>query len=92
MVYHLTLIGEAAARLSPGLRDRHPEIPWPWVIGMRNILIHGYFAIDLEEVWVTVEQRVPVLQAQIEIMLRGNTSAGPLTVSERRAAYRLALS
>ena len=92
MVYHLTLIGEAAARLSPGLRDRHPEIPWPRVIGMRNILIHGYFAIDLEEVWVTVEQRVPVLQAQIEIMLRGNTSAGPLTVSERRAAYRLALS
>jgi hypothetical protein len=59
---------------------------------MRNILIHGYFAIDLEEVWVTVERRVPVLQAQVEIMLRGDTPAGPLTVSERRAAYRLALS
>jgi uncharacterized protein with HEPN domain len=59
---------------------------------MRNILIHSYFAIDLEEVWVTVERRVPVLQAQVEIMLRGDTPEGPLTVSERRAAYRLALS
>ena len=89
MVYHLTLIGEAAARLSPGVRDRHPEVPWPRVIGMRNILVHGYFAIDLEEVWVTVEQRVPVLQNQIETILRGDT--GPRTVAERRPAYRLAL-
>ena len=91
MVYHLTLIGEAAARLSPGLRDRHPEIPWPRVIGMRNILIHGYFAIDLEEVWVTVERRVPILRTQIEMILRQDTSTGPGIVSERQADYRLAL-
>jgi uncharacterized protein with HEPN domain len=91
MVYHLTIIGEAAARLTPGLRDNHPEIPWPRVIGMRNILIHGYFAIDLEEVWVTVDQRVPVLRRQIEAMLQGNTSAGPGTISEQPAAYRLLL-
>ena len=88
MVYHLTLIGEAAARLSPEVRDRHPEIPWPRVIGMRNILIHGYFSIDLEEVWVTVESRVPVLQRHIEAIVRGDT--GPRTVAERRPAYRLA--
>jgi len=56
---------------------------------MLNILVHGYFAIDLEEVWVTVEQRVPVLQNQIETILRGDT--GPRTVAERRPAYRLAL-
>jgi uncharacterized protein with HEPN domain len=92
MVYHLTLIGEAAARLSPELRHRHPDIPWPRVIGMRNILIHGYFAIDLEEVWATVEERVPVLRSQVEMILRGDTSAGPQTVSERGAAYRLTLS
>jgi uncharacterized protein with HEPN domain len=92
MVYHLTLIGEAAARLSPGLRDRHPEIPWLRVIGMRNILIHGYFAIDLEEVWVTVERRVPILRTQIEMILREDASTGPGIVSERQAAYQLALS
>ena len=91
MVYHLTVIGEAAARLTPGLRDNCPEIPWPQVIGMRNMLIHGYFAIDLEEVWVTVDQRVPVLRDQIEAMLQGNTSTGPGTISEQPAAYRLPL-
>jgi uncharacterized protein with HEPN domain len=80
MVYHLTLIGEAAARLSPGMRDVTRIFPGP---------VHGYFAIDLEEVWVTVEQRVPVLQNQIETILRGDT--GPRTVAERRPAYRLAL-
>ena len=89
MVYHLTVIGEAAARLTPGLRDNHPEIPWPRIIGMRNLLIHGYFAIDLEEVWVTVDQRVPVLRRQIEAMLQGNISAGPGTISEQPAPYRL---
>jgi len=76
MVYHLTLIGEAAARLSPEVRHRHPEIPWPRVIGMRNILIHGYFAIDLEEVWATVEERVPVLRSQVEMNCGGTLRRG----------------
>ncbi len=66
MVHHLTLIGEAAALLSPALRDRHPEVPWP-VIGMRDVLVHGYFSIDLDEVWATVERHGPVLRSQIAI-------------------------
>ena len=65
------------------------EVPWPRVIGMRNILVHGYFAIDLEEVWVTVERRVPVLQNQIEAILQRDTE--PPTLAEHRPAYRLAL-
>lgn len=82
MVHHLTLIGKAAARLTAGLRDNHPEIAWPRVT---------YFVIDLKEVWVTVDQRVPVLRRQIEAMLQGNTSAGPGTISEQPAAYWLPL-
>jgi len=70
MIYHPTLIGEAAARLSSALREHHPEIPWVRVIGMRDVLVHGYFSIDLEEVSVTVERRVPALQRQIEAILR----------------------
>jgi len=89
MIYHLTLVGEAAARLSLALRDHHPGVPWPRVIGMRNVLVHGYFAIDLEEVWVTVERRVPTLRRQIETILRGETSGRPPSVSERRRAYQL---
>lgn len=88
MIYHLTLIGEAAARLSSALRDSHPEVPWPGVIGMRNILVHGYFAIDLEAVWATLERQVPALRRQIEVILR---PGGPTSVSEPLRAYQLAL-
>jgi uncharacterized protein with HEPN domain len=56
---------------------------------MRNVLVHGYFAMDLEEVWVTVERRVPTLRRQIETILRGETSGRPPSVSERRRAYQL---
>ncbi len=91
MVHHLTLIGEAAARLSPALRDSHPEVPWPGVIGMRNVLVHGYFSIDLDEVWATVERHVPVLRSQIEKILRELGWGGPRSVSECVRPYRLAI-
>jgi uncharacterized protein with HEPN domain len=91
MVYHLTLIGEAAARLSPALRESHPAVPWPGLIGMRNVLVHGYFAVDLAEVWATVERRVPILREQVEaIMLDLGSDQAP-TVSEPLHPYRLAI-
>lgn len=55
MIRHLAVIGEAAARLSLPLRESHPEVPWSGIIGMRNVLVHGYFSIELDEVWGTVE-------------------------------------
>lgn len=69
----------------------HPEGPWPRVIGMRNVLVPGYFAIHLQAVWVTVARRVPALRRQIEAILREETSGGPPAVSGRLRAYQLAL-
>jgi uncharacterized protein with HEPN domain len=75
MVHHLQIIGEACRALSPELRDRHPEVPWRAIVGMRNILVHSYFDIDAEAVWNAVERDVPALKATIERILRssGNT-------------------
>jgi uncharacterized protein with HEPN domain len=42
----LAVIGEAAARISPETRDRHPDIPWAEIAGFRNIVVHAYFAVD----------------------------------------------
>jgi uncharacterized protein with HEPN domain len=70
LTHHLQIIGEAARRLSDDLRRRYPDVPWPQIIAMRNILVHDYFAVDLEEVWSAVERDVPPLKRKIEAILQ----------------------
>ncbi len=69
MVHYLQIIGEAARALSADFRERHPEIPWAHIIGMRNILVHRYFGIDIDAVWSAVERDLPELKGQIEAIL-----------------------
>ena len=66
VVRHLQIIGEAANRVSPETVMRFPEIPWGKMIGMRHVLVHGYFEIDLEIVWSVIEKDLPSLKTQIE--------------------------
>ncbi len=65
IVHLLEIIGEAAAGLSEEFRKTHPHIPWNAVIGMRNRLIHGYYDIDLDIVWKTVIEDVPLLVGRL---------------------------
>jgi len=65
VVQKLAIIGEAAARVSEELRTRHPQVPWPQIIGFRNILVHAYFGIDWDVVWRAARNRCPVLREQI---------------------------
>ena len=60
------IIGEAASRLSVETKERHPDIPWREIVGMRNRLVHAYFDIDLRLVWETVDSDLPVLVAQLK--------------------------
>jgi uncharacterized protein with HEPN domain len=69
MVSRLQIIGEACRRMSSGFQDRHPEIPWRLIIGMRHHLVHGYFEIDPDVVWVAVERHVPELRGWIDAAL-----------------------
>ncbi len=55
VIRNLEIIGEAAKGLSMPLREKHPEIPWKQIAGMRDFLIHVYFGVNLETVWETVE-------------------------------------
>ncbi len=54
-VRNLQIIGEAASRISEDMQSKYQEIPWKKIIGMRHILVHGYFEIDLEVVWSVIE-------------------------------------
>ena len=60
----LEVIGEATMRLSQDFRGRHPEVPWRAMAGMRDLLIHAYDRVDLEEVWEAYRQ-FPGLREQI---------------------------
>jgi uncharacterized protein with HEPN domain len=66
---HLQIIGEACRVLSPELKTQHSDVPWSDIIGMRNILVHDYFGIDVEAVWSAVERDLPVLKKKIEAIL-----------------------
>lgn len=58
----LSIIGEAAARLSDATRNDFPEIPWKEIIGFRNIAVHAYFSVDWRIVFVTVVDDLPLLK------------------------------
>lgn len=68
----LELVGEAASRLSEEGRLSAPTIPWSSIIGMRNRLIHGYFNIDTEIVWRTVNGELPPLLASLKALRSGS--------------------
>ena len=61
VVHHLQILGEAVQRLSPELREKQPQIPWRGIVGMRNIVVHEYFAIDHQIVWATVAKDLTAL-------------------------------
>ena len=67
---HLQIIGEACRALSPEFKAQHSDVPWSDIIGMRNILVHDYFGIDVEAVWSAVERDLPELKRKIDAILR----------------------
>lgn len=69
LVRLLEIIGEAASQVSAELRDQAPEIPWDIMVGMRNRLVHAYFAINLKIVWSTSTEDIPPLIAALERLL-----------------------
>lgn len=70
IIHHLQVIGEAARAISDELKDGHDEMPWQQIVGMRHILVHRYFEVDTDLIWSVVEDDVPVLKQQIELILK----------------------
>lgn len=63
------IIGEAATNVSSETRDAYPVVPWKSIVGMRNILIHKYFNVDLDTLWYTVTNDLNPLIAVLETIL-----------------------
>ena len=69
VIRQIEIIGEATKRLSSELRQKHADIPWEDIAGMRDKLIHNYFGVDLDKVWVTAKEELPVLKEAVEKIL-----------------------
>ena len=65
----MELIGEAARRVSSSFREKHPEIPWKEMIGLRNIRAHEYGRVDHAQLYATAIKDVPALIAALEKLL-----------------------
>ncbi|HAJ38790.1 MAG TPA: hypothetical protein DCL15_24245 [Chloroflexi bacterium] len=77
VIRQIEIIGEATKRLSRGLREQYPHLPWQDITGMRDKLIHGYFGVDIGQVWLTAVDDLPVLKREVNAML--NTLESPST-------------
>jgi uncharacterized protein with HEPN domain len=76
LVHAVTVLGEAASRVSAGTRAAHPDLAWPAIVGMRNRLVHAYFDIDTTMLWGTLAHSVPDLLRQLEAIDGVGGSAG----------------
>lgn len=69
IIHHLQILAEALSRIQDSTRERHPDVPWTEIRGMRNLLVHEYFGIDLNVVWAVVEQDLPKLRTKLEALV-----------------------
>lgn len=69
IIRQLEIIGEATKRLSPDLRKAHPTVAWKEIAGMRDILIHQYFGVDIDLVWRVATTEVPKLRDVVAAIL-----------------------
>lgn len=69
LVRLLEIVGEAASRVPNKDCARYPEIPWPQIVSLRNRLIHGYDAVDLDILWQIIEHDLPPLVSALETIL-----------------------
>ena len=62
------VIGEAAGKIPDEMKEKNSNINWSGIIGMRNIIAHGYFKVEPEIIWITIKERLPELAEKLECL------------------------
>ena len=70
VIRNLEIIGEAVKQVPDSVREKYPSIAWRKIAGLRDILIHKYFDVNLEVVWSVVQSNIPILKIEIQHILR----------------------
>ncbi len=69
VIRQLEIIGEAVKHLSHDLRSRYPLVPWQDIAGVRDKLIHEYFGVDIDQIWLMACEDIPLLKSNISKIL-----------------------
>ncbi len=70
VVRNLEIIGEAVKQVPDSVREKYPSVEWRKIAGLRDILIHKYFEVNLEIVWGVVQSNIPILKKEIQRILQ----------------------
>ena len=69
VVRNLEILGEAAKQVPEAIRSAHPQVDWYRIAGLRDILLHQYFGVDLAIIWDVVQNKLPILVQQLDQIL-----------------------
>ena len=75
LIRWMEVVGEAARRVPEEFRERYPEVPWQDTTDLRNVLIHGYDTVDLDELWRIIREYLPPLVEQLQAIIDENLPA-----------------
>ena len=70
VIRNFEIIGEAVKRIEKEIKESYPNIPWRQMAGFRDVLIHDYLRVDLEEVWLIIIDDLPILKVNIETIMK----------------------
>ncbi|MGH8802484.1 MAG: HepT-like ribonuclease domain-containing protein [Casimicrobiaceae bacterium] len=86
LVHAVTIVGEAASRVSEPTRQSLPDVAWPAIVGMRNRLVHAYFEVDVDVLWQSVNEKLSPLVAHVRAALADSLPTS--SVRSRRPTTR----
>jgi len=69
IIRNFEVIGEASKNIPKRIKEKYPNVEWKEATGFRNVLIHNYFGIDVESVWDTLNNNIPILKKHVEEVL-----------------------
>lgn len=72
VIRNIEIIGEASKNIPKTFREKYPDIPWNRMVGLRNVAIHAYFGIDLDNIWKTITSNIPPVKAEIKRILQSS--------------------
>ncbi len=69
VIRSLEVLGEASKHIPAAFRNKHPDVPWSKMAGMRDVLIHDYMGVDLKTVWKVAQERLPEISPLIDSLV-----------------------